>query len=335
MHIAIKIMPMGESINEATICSFLAAQHSYVTIDQEIVELETGKANQILYASTSGTIHWTAQEGKTVKIGGQIGYIDTTPSMQKNTLSTPPSSLSPCLEKKLCPNAQETRLPFSPLRKAMAEHLLQAQKSMATVTTFNEVDMTAVINMRMQAQETFTKKYGTRLGLLPFFIQAAVEALQKFPILNTTIENAEIVYHNSFDIGVAISSEKGLVVPILRSCDTLSFSQMQEQITHFSEKAKEGKLSIGDIQGGSFTISNGGVYGSMLSTPIVHAPQNAILGMHKITKRAVVIEESIVVRSMMYLALSYNHCYIDGREAISFLSHLKHTIENPSPSSLL
>jgi 2-oxoglutarate dehydrogenase E2 component (dihydrolipoamide succinyltransferase) len=212
----------------------------------------------------------------------------------------------------------------------IAERLLNSVKHTAMLTTFNEADMSKVIEIRHMHQEAFQQKHGVKLGFMSFFVKAVVSALKSFPAFNTYIEGEELVERNYIDIGVAIGSERGLVVPVLRNCNELSFAEIEKLIVHYAEKSKSGRLGADELVGGSFTISNGGTYGSMLSTPILNPPQCGILGMHKIQKRAVVVNDQIVIRPIMYLALSYDHRVVDGKEAVSFLVHIKNEIEDPS-----
>jgi 2-oxoglutarate dehydrogenase E2 component (dihydrolipoamide succinyltransferase) len=218
---------------------------------------------------------------------------------------------------------------MSALRRTIARRLKEAQNTAAILTTFNEVDMSAVMELRKKYQEDFQKKYGVKLGFMSLFAKAASLALQEIPAVNAQIEGDNIVYKNYCNIGIAIGSEKGLVVPVVRHCDKLSFSEIEKEIINYAGKANKGLLTPSDFIGGTFTISNGGTYGSMLSTPIINPPQSGILGMHSITERAVVVNGQIVIRPMMYLALSYDHRIIDGSEAVRFLVKIKNYIENP------
>jgi 2-oxoglutarate dehydrogenase E2 component (dihydrolipoamide succinyltransferase) len=225
---------------------------------------------------------------------------------------------------------QEKRVPMTRLRSRIAERLLEAQQNAAILTTFNEVNLKASMDLRARHKDAFEKAYDVRLGFMSFFVKAAVEALKKFPVVNASVDGTDIVYHNFFDIGVAVGSPRGLVVPILRDVDQMSFAQVEDTIRSFGQKAKEGSLSYEELTGGTFTVSNGGVFGSMLSTPILNPPQSAILGMHNIVDRPVVENGEIVIRPMMYLALSYDHRIIDGREAVQFLVTIKQCMEDPA-----
>jgi 2-oxoglutarate dehydrogenase E2 component (dihydrolipoamide succinyltransferase) len=221
------------------------------------------------------------------------------------------------------------REPMSQVRKRIAARLLESQNSTATLTTFNEADMSAIQDLRAKYNERFEKKHGVKLGFMSVFVKAAVEALKSFPLVNSRIDGSDVVHQDFYDIGVAVSTEKGLMVPIIRDADNLSFADIEKRIGELAKKARDGKITVSDLEGGTFTITNGGIFGSMLSTPILNPPQCAILGMHNIQKRPVVVNDQIVIRPMMYLALSYDHRLIDGREAVQFLVRIKECVENP------
>ncbi|HJH24101.1 MAG TPA: 2-oxoglutarate dehydrogenase complex dihydrolipoyllysine-residue succinyltransferase, partial [Paenalcaligenes hominis] len=223
----------------------------------------------------------------------------------------------------------EQRVPMSRLRARVAERLLQSQQENAILTTFNEVNMQAVIELRKQYRDTFEKEHGVKLGFMSFFVKAAVAALKKYPILNASVDGKDIIYHGYFDIGIAVSSPRGLVVPILRNADQMSIADIEKQIADFGRRAQDGKLALEDLTGGTFSISNGGVFGSMLSTPIINPPQSAILGIHATKDRAVVENGQVVIRPMNYLAMSYDHRIIDGREAVLGLVAMKDALEDP------
>ncbi len=224
----------------------------------------------------------------------------------------------------------EQRVAMTRLRARVAERLVQAQQTAAILTTFNEVDMQPIMDLRNKYKEPFEKVHTVRMGFMSFFVKAAVEALRRFPIMNASVDGSDIIYHGYYDIGIAVSSPRGLVVPILRNCDRLSMADIEQGIAEFGRKAKEGSLSFEDLTGGTFSITNGGVFGSLLSTPILNPPQSAILGMHKIQERPMVVKGQIVARPMMYLALSYDHRIIDGRDAVQFLVTIKDMVEDPS-----
>ena len=215
------------------------------------------------------------------------------------------------------------------LRQRIAERLVQAQHTAALLSTFNEVDLSAINAMRARHKDRFEKEHGVKLGYMSFFVKASIEALRKFPVMNAAVDGNDILYHEYYDIGVAVSTDRGLVVPVLRDAQQLGFAEIEKRIGDFGTRARAGGLALEELQGGTFTITNGGVFGSLLSTPIVNAPQSAILGMHKIQERAVVVNGEIVVRPMMYLAVSYDHRIIDGREAVQFLVAIKDALEDP------
>ena len=219
---------------------------------------------------------------------------------------------------------------MSKIRKTIATRLKESQNTAAILTTFNEVDMSEIMQVRDSKKEDFVERYGVKLGFMSFFVKAVVSSLQEFPAVNAEIREENIIYKNHFDIGIAVGTEKGLVVPVLKDADTMTFGDIEQNIVKLSTKAKEGSLTMDDLTGGTFTISNGGVYGSMLSTPIINRPQSGILGMHNIQKRAVVVDDEIVIRPMMYLAFSYDHRIIDGKESVGFLVSIKNLLENPS-----
>ncbi|MDI9336046.1 MAG: 2-oxoglutarate dehydrogenase complex dihydrolipoyllysine-residue succinyltransferase [Gammaproteobacteria bacterium] len=268
--------------------------------------------------------------------GGRITKEDVRQILEVNI---PPSSVRPepptkALEVSAPPiptsHRPEQRVPMTRLRARIAERLLQSQANNAILTTFNEVNMAPIIQLRQKYQERFEKAHGVKLGFMSFFVKAAVYALKKFPILNASVEGADIIYHGYFDIGIAVGSARGLVVPIIRDADQLSFAEIEKKITLYGHKAQEGKLDLADLTGGTFSISNGGVFGSMLSTPIINPPQSAILGIHATKDRAVVENGQIVIRPINYLAMSYDHRIIDGREAVQGLVAMKDALEDPA-----
>ncbi len=224
----------------------------------------------------------------------------------------------------------EQRVPMTRLRTRIAQRLVEAQSTQALLTTFNEVDMQALNDLRGRYKEAFEKRHGVRLGFMSFFVKACVEALRRFPVVNASVEGSDIVYHEYYDIGVAVSTDRGLVVPVLRDADAMGFADVEKAVTGYAQRAREGSITIEELTGGTFSITNGGVFGSLLSTPIVNAPQSAILGMHKVQPRPMVVDGEVVVRPMMYLALTYDHRIIDGREAVQFLVAVKEAIEDPS-----
>lgn len=390
----IKVPSMGESISEALIGTILKPSGSIVKADEEILEIETDKVNQVLFAPAAGLLSLTTKTGETVKIGQVIGFVDSEgrappppPEKQeiekKKPVEEPPSPLKPAAafkapepakkeEKAETPaktnggesvrqtkedfisglrqtepqpitdqkqemsapptskSQRETRRKMSRIRSVIAARLVEAQQTTAMLTTFNEVDFSQIMELREKYKETFTKKHGVKLGFMSFFVKATVSALKAFPDFNSYIDENEIVHREYYDIGVAVGTDKGVLVPVVRDCERLTFAEIEKSIESFASKAREGKISVNELQGGGFTITNGGVYGSLLSTPILNPSQSGILGMHKIEKRPVVVNDQIVIRPMMYLALSYDHRIVDGKEAVSFLVHIKNLLEDPS-----
>lgn len=268
-------------------------------------------------------IKGTGREGRVTK-GDVLGFINS-----PTTTSSIKATESPVSNIALANVGAVERVRMSRLRKTIADRLKQSQNTAAILTTFNEIDMLKVINLRMQYREEFEKKHGVKLGFMSFFVKATIEALKVVASVNAEIEGDEILYKNYYDIGVAVGTEQGLVVPIVRQADKLSFAGIEKEIAGLGKKAREGKLSMSDLSGGTFTISNGGVYGSLLSTPIINPPQSGILGLHKTEERPVVVNGKIEIRPMMYVALSYDHRIIDGKEAVTFLVKIKELIENP------
>ena len=270
-------------------------------------------------------IKGTGKDGRILK-SDIMQYLDQQAATSEAGKKSPEAQTTPL------PPAGDSvqRVPMTRLRARIAERLLEAQQSAAILTTFNEVNLQTVMDLRRQYGESFEKSHGVRLGFMSFFVKAVVEALKQFPVVNAAIDGKDILYHNYYDIGIAVGSPRGLVVPILRNADQLSFAETEETIRTFGSKAQDGSLSYEELTGGTFTISNGGVYGSMLSTPILNPPQSAILGMHNIIQRPVAENGEVVIRPMMYLALSYDHRIIDGREAVQFLVTIKNVLEDPA-----
>lgn len=375
MKIEIKIPAMGESITEATIGEIFKNNGSQVSLDDEILEIETDKVNQVLYAPNAGVITLNVQKDQNVKVGDVIGFIDTDQKagaseipksaaeikeepkpIKKENENIPKSrifkedfvenlknenrekgSSKQVEEKKVevtqqpsYSHKEETRKKMSKLRQVISKKLVEVKQQSAMLTTFNEIDMQNVMDMRKKYGENFLKNFDVKLGYMSFFITAVVSALKAFPEINAYIDGNEIVYRNYYDIGVAVGTEKGLIVPVIRNCDKRSFSNIEKELLSLANKARKGDLTVSDLEGGGFTITNGGIYGSLLSTPILNGNQSGILGMHSIQKRAVVIQDQIVIRPMMYVALSYDHRIVDGKEAVSFLIHIKNILEDPS-----
>jgi 2-oxoglutarate dehydrogenase E2 component (dihydrolipoamide succinyltransferase) len=263
------------------------------------------------------------------------GRITKSDAVAAATAAAPASSAStvPAAAAPPAPPARsgraEQRVPMTRLRARIAERLVQAQATQALLTTFNEVDLSAVQELRARYKDSFEKKHGVKLGFMSFFVKASVEALKRFPVVNASVENNDIIYHEFFDIGVAVSTERGLMVPVLRDADAMSFADVEKGIANYAARARTGSITLEDLTGGTFSITNGGTFGSLMSTPIVNAPQSAILGMHKIQERPVVVNGQIVIRPMMYLAVTYDHRIIDGREAVQFLVTIKDCLEDP------
>lgn len=271
-------------------------------------------------------LHVDTQEISGTGKGGRVTKGDVLRHLERQ----PEPADNACVTVHVPSNRGEQRVAMTRLRTRIAERLVEAQHTAAMLTTFNEVNMQPVMGMRSRYQEAFQKKYGIKLGFMSFFIKAAVEALKQFPVVNASIDGNDIVYHNYFDIGVAVSTPRGLVVPIVRDAEALSFAELEQAVTDYATRARDGKLAMEELTSGTFTITNGGVFGSLLSTPILNPPQSAILGMHKIAERPVVEGGAIVARPMMYLALSYDHRLIDGHEAVRFLVSIKEVLEDPA-----
>ena len=272
-------------------------------------------------------------EGSGVR--GQVTKGDMMAAIERAAASPTPVSTPAASVQMRAPSppddaAREERVHMTRLRQTIARRLKDAQNTAAMLTTFNEVDMSAVMHMRNEYKELFEKKHGVKLGFMGFFVRACIQALKEIPAVNAEIDGSDIVYKNYYHVGVAVGTEKGLVVPVVRDADFMSLAQIEKTITDFGRRARDGQLKIDEMQGGTFTISNGGVYGSLMSTPILNAPQSGILGMHKIQERPVVVAGKIEVRPMMYLALSYDHRIVDGREAVTFLVRVKENLEDPA-----
>jgi 2-oxoglutarate dehydrogenase E2 component (dihydrolipoamide succinyltransferase) len=286
----------------------------------------------------AGSVAGTGRDGRVTK-GDVLGALASPPTVAPAAMAVAaapavakplPSVPAPAVNLASLGERPEQRVPMSRLRARVAERLLQSQATNAILTTFNEVNMAPLMEMRKRFQEKFEKEHATKLGFMSFFVKAAVHALKKYPVLNASVDGNDIVYHGYFDIGIAVGSPRGLVVPILRNADQMSFADVEKKIAEFGKKAGEGKLSMEDLSGGTFSISNGGVFGSMLSTPIINPPQSAILGVHATKDRAVVENGVVVVRPMNYLAMSYDHRIIDGREAVLGLVAMKEALEDPA-----
>lgn len=348
MIIEITIPSVGESITEATLIQWLKKDGEAVKKDEQLFEIETEKATLEVVAQESGILSITVPAGQTVAVGAPVGTIDTAAapkvagtskkdSPAEEVPATPTQTLKP-QEPAAVPDVQQqdqdsggliSRRPMSPIRQRIAEHLLEAQQNTAMLTTFSEIDMSQVQAIRNQVKVSFKENHGVPLGIMPFFIKASVTALKEFPQLNSVIEGKDIIEHHYYHIGIAVGSERGLVVPVIRHADQLDCAALEQAIENFVKEVNGNRVKLSDLMGGTFTISNGGVYGSLLSTPILNMPQSGILGMHKIEKRPVVINDEIVIRPMMYVALSYDHRIVDGREAVTFLKCIKECVEKP------
>ncbi|MEI6376124.1 MAG: dihydrolipoyllysine-residue succinyltransferase [bacterium] len=366
MSVAVTVPAVGESITSGVISTWHKKDGDLVAVGDLLFTLDTDKVSSEVTALDSGVLKIKVAEGAEVPIGSTVAEIDTAakaaekmedessklgkdkteskkadsveksePKKEEVPASKPvdpvPSAPSPIshLPSPTRPEGRVTRRKLSPLRRKIALQLVSAQQNAAILTTFNEVDMSAVMGLRKEVQESFQAKYGVKLGFMSFFIKAVVEALQAVPQINAQLEGDELIENHFYDIGVAVGTEKGLMVPVLRDCEKLTLAGLEKELLGFAVKAREGKIGLSDLQGGCFTISNGGVYGSLLSTPILNPPQSGILGMHKIQERPVAIDGKVVIRPMMYLALSYDHRVVDGKEAVMFLIKIKEALENP------
>ncbi|WP_416696170.1 dihydrolipoyllysine-residue succinyltransferase [Candidatus Pseudothioglobus sp. Uisw_050_01] len=362
----VKVPVLPESINEATVAAWHKKPGDYVEVDDVIVEIETDKVVLEVPAEEAGVLtEIIAEEGETVNAQQVLALLDDDAEMpaqnseapkeiikeapikevtespveaneeppeinlQENVQEEPINSPEPSASKPTS-NRMEERVPMNRIRKTIAKRLHSATQNTAMLTTFNEVDMTEILAMRKSYKEAFEKKYSVKLGFMSFFVKAAVESLKKFPTVNAYLDGDDIVYHAYCDVSVAVSSDRGLVVPVLRDAHKMGMHDIEKGIVDYAVRAQDGTLGIEEMSGGTFTISNGGVFGSLLSTPILNSPQSAILGMHKTQERAVVVNGEIVIRPMMYLALSYDHRIIDGKEAVQFLISIKDALEDPA-----
>ena len=362
MPIDIKVPSAGESITSANIARWHKADGGSVRKGEVLVTFETDKVSTEFESPVDGVLHIIVPEGTEVPIGTVIaslteGAVSDSPAPAPTPTPAPAPSPAPVPQPaptvvaaapvaapivtrtEIAPvepvtpvhnDGRTTRKKMSMLRRKIANHLVNAQHTAAILTTFNEVDMTAVMNLRKAVQDDFTKKYQVKLGFMSFFIKAVVQALKDVPQINAMMDGTDIIENHFHDIGVAIGTEKGLIVPVIRDCDKKNFAQLEQDILDYATKSREGKIALEDLQGGVFTISNGGVYGSLLSTPILNPPQSGILGMHTIQQRPVAIDGKVEIRPMMYLALSYDHRIVDGKEAVTFLIRIKECLENPT-----
>jgi len=352
--VEIKVPAAGESITSANVAAWRKKDGEHVEKGEILVTLETDKVSNEVEAPLAGTLRILVPEGEEVSIGKVIARIEPAganagapppsapekpaPAPERPAAETPRTKpdlavVSAPREAEAAPapaaEGRTTRRKMSMLRRKIATHLVNAQQTAAILTTFNEVDMTAVMELRKSVQEDFVKKHGVKLGFMSFFVKAVTQALKDVPSINGRIDGTDVIENHFYDIGVAIGTEKGLIVPVLRDCDQKSFAQIEQDILDYAAKGKSGKITIEDLSGGVFTISNGGVYGSLLSTPILNPPQSGILGMHTIQQRPIALNGQVAIRPMMYLALSYDHRLVDGKEAVTFLIRIKDCLEAP------
>jgi 2-oxoglutarate dehydrogenase E2 component (dihydrolipoamide succinyltransferase) len=352
----IKIPALGESVAGGQISKWHFKDGDAVKVGDVLLTLETDKVAAEVTAEFTGTLTIARKEGDDVEVGGTVGSITEgaaapaaapapvaapaapaaeapkaveapKPAPAPAPKAAPAPTAAPAPAK---PEGRTTRKKMTPLRRKIADQLVSAQQNAAILTTFNECDMSNVMALRSKLQDSFVKTHGVKLGFMSFFVKAVVEALKAVPQINVRVEGDEIVQQHFYDIGVAVGTEKGLIVPVLRDTDQKTFAEIEKDILAYAAKAKEGKISLPDLTGGVFTISNGGVYGSLLSTPIINPPQSAILGMHTIQQRPVAVDGKVEIRPMMYLALSYDHRVVDGKEAVTFLIRIKDCLENPA-----
>ena len=366
----IKVPILPESITEATVAAWHKKPGDFVEIDDVVVEIETDKVVLEVPAEESGVLsEISAEEGETVSEQQLLGMIDDdadavdaksneaeedTKEKVEESVSSVPNEPDETEEKEekqeeviekpqeqinqasetssaqVSSNRMEERVPMTRIRKTIANKLHSASQNTAMLTTFNEVDMSEILSMRASYKEAFEKKYSVKLGFMSFFVKAAVESLKKFPTVNAYIDGDDIVYHAYCDVSIAVSSDRGLVVPVLRDAHKMGMHDIEKGIVDFAVRAQDGTLGIEEMSGGTFTISNGGVFGSLMSTPILNSPQSAILGMHKTQERPVAVDGEVVIKPMMYLALSYDHRIIDGKEAVQFLISIKEALEDPA-----
>jgi 2-oxoglutarate dehydrogenase E2 component (dihydrolipoamide succinyltransferase) len=349
MSAEIKIPAVGESISSGIISVWHRADGDYVRAGDLLFTLDTDKVSTEVAATSAGVVRITVPADREVKIGEVVGLIEDAPApapVADSPAPAEPAPAAPAPGEVVAPPAaapapetapepaekaerRVTRRKLSPLRRKISTQLVAAQRNAAILTTFNECDMSAIMKLRADIQESFQAKYGIKLGFMSFFIKAVVAALRDEPQINSRLDGDELVQNHFYDIGVAVGTERGLIVPVIRDADSKSFAALEEDLARYAKKAREGAITIEDLQGGVFTISNGGVYGSLLSTPILNPPQSGILGMHKIQERPVAVDGRIVLRPMMYLALSYDHRVVDGKEAVTFLVRVKEAVENP------
>jgi 2-oxoglutarate dehydrogenase E2 component (dihydrolipoamide succinyltransferase) len=356
MPLEVKVPAMGESISSGVLAKWHVADGDTVRKDQPLFELETDKITSEGTSEGAGRISLLVQAGAEVRIGQVVATIEaavpavpgdgapkppTVSAEPKPAAALPPPAPKPAPESPrpspapapapsaVPPVGRQTRRKLSPLRQKIAERLVASQHEAAMLTTFNEADMSAVIALRARYQDDFVKRYGIKLGFMSFFAKAVVRALKEVPAVNAQVDGDSVIENHYFDLGIAVSTEKGLMVPVIRDCDQLGMADIEKRIADAAKSAREGRITLAELENGVFTITNGGIFGSMLSTPIINPPQSAILGLHAINDRPVAIDGQVVIRPMMYLALSYDHRIIDGREAVTFLIRVKQAIEDP------
>jgi len=297
----------------------LIAEHG---LDASLIP-STGKGGRLLKSDVAAWL--AAREAEPEPAEGEPEAASPAPAPAAPPASAPePAVAAPAGER------AEERVPMTPIRRRIAQRLVESQQQAALLTTFNEIDMSAVIDFRKRYRDTFVERHDVRLGFLSFFVKAAVDALRRFPRLNAEISGTDMIYRNYYDIGIAVSTDRGLMVPVLRSAERLSFAEIESQIADFAARARKGRIRIDELQGGTFTITNGGIFGSLLSTPIINPPQSGVLGLHAIQERPMVVDGEVVVRPMMYVALTYDHRIVDGREAVSFLVRIREAIQEPA-----
>ncbi len=351
MSMEIKVPAVGESISSGIISLWHRKEGDYVRAGDLLFTLDTDKVSTEVAAPAAGVVRIAVPADTEVKIGEVVGRIEDAPepaaapeppvvappppqpvveaAPPKVVVPAPPPA-APSAPVQLEPQERRvTRKKLSPLRRKISTQLVAAQRNAAILTTFNECDMAAVMRFRNDVQESFTARHGIKLGFMSFFIKAVVDALKSEPQLNSRLDGDELVQNHFYDIGVAVGTERGLIVPVIRDADRKTLAELENDLAYYAKKARDGAITVEDLQGGVFTISNGGVYGSLMSTPILNPPQSGILGMHKIQERPVAVEGQVVIRPMMYLALSYDHRVVDGKEAVTFLVRVKDAIENP------
>ena len=359
MSLEVKIPAVGESVTSGMISAWLKNDGDHVSKGDALLTLETDKVSTEITADGAGVLRIKAAAGAEVKIGEVVATIEdaaaaptkaaapkaakkSAPALTPEPAPAPVPAVSlsaavaaaneslTVVSENTASDARSTRKKLSSLRRKIAAQLVMAQHTAAILTTFNEADMSAVMALRKDLGEDFQKQHGIKLGFMSFFIKAVVVALKAVPQINVRVEGDDLVQNHFYDIGVAVGTERGLMVPVVRGADAKTFPELERDLAAFATKAREGKITTDDLSGGVFTLSNGGIYGSLLSTPILNPPQSGILGMHKIQERAVVVNGQIVARPMMYLALSYDHRVVDGKEAVTFLVKVKEGIEQPS-----